>query len=132
MQGRELQGELKRLRDANAYFEDEEHFEYLRQALLGCAAAADRPNAALLAHSTALYRQLCSFTHPDLAEIPDDVPQQYRGLKALKDALRTHLQRYFCDVCLEGRKVCTMSSRIATDEIQRCMPDVTSFSDELQ
>ncbi|DBA67661.1 TPA: hypothetical protein ACH3X2_001255 [Trebouxia sp. C0005] len=105
MQGRELQGELKRLRDANAYFEDEEHFEYLRQALLGCAAAADRPNAALLAHSTALYRQLCSFTHPDLAEVPDDVPQQYRGLKALKDALRTHLQRYFCDVCLEGRKV---------------------------
>ncbi|KAA6428253.1 MAG: hypothetical protein FRX49_01849 [Trebouxia sp. A1-2] len=103
--GRELQGELKRLRDANAYFEDEEHFEYLRQALLGCAAAADRPNAALLAHSTALYRQLCSFTHPDLAEVPDDVPQQYRGLKALKDALRTHLQRYFCDVCLEGRKV---------------------------
>ncbi|DBA77810.1 hypothetical protein WJX77_007039 [Trebouxia sp. C0004] len=79
LQGRELRGELKRLRDANAYFEDEEHFEYLRQ--------------------------LCSFTHPDLAEVPDDVPQQYSGLKALKDALRTHLQRHFCDVCLEGRKV---------------------------
>jgi len=114
MQGREIRGELKRLRDANAYFEDEEHFEYLRQALLGFAAAARRPNAASLAHWGALYRQLCSFTHPDLAEIPDDVPQQYRGLKALKDALRTHLQRYFCDVCLEGRKVRTLSSRIAT------------------
>ena len=50
MQGREVRGELKRLPDANAYFEDEEHFEYLRQALLDFAAAADRPNAASLAH----------------------------------------------------------------------------------
>lgn len=49
-------------------------------------------------------RQLCGFTHPDLAEVPD-VPQQYRGIKALKDALKSHLQRHFCDVCLEGRKV---------------------------
>ena len=52
------------------------------------------------------FRQLCSFTHPDLADLPDDVPQQYRGIKALKEALRNHLQRHFCDVCLEGRKVC--------------------------
>ncbi len=50
MQGRERRGELKRLRDANAYFEDEEQFEYLRQALLDFAAAADRPNAASQAH----------------------------------------------------------------------------------
>jgi len=135
MQGREIRGELKRLRDANAYFEDEEHFEYLRQALLGFAAAARRPNAASLAHWGALYRQLCSFTHPDLAEIPDDVPQQYRGLKALKDALRTHLQRYFCDVCLEGRKVCTLSSRIATIQIQykdACIASHPFLIDELQ
>jgi len=75
-----------------------------------------------------LYRQLCSFTHPDLAEIPDDVPEQYTGLKALKDALRTHLQRYFCDVCLEGRKVCTLSISIAIDEKQRCMHSITSLS----
>ncbi len=57
-------------------------------------------------------RQLCSFAHPDLAEVPDDIPQQYRGIKALKEALRTHLQRYFCDVCLEGRKV---TNNIASD-----------------
>ena len=61
------------------------------------------------------FRQLCSFTHPDLAEVPDDVPQQYRGLKALKDALRIHLQRHFCDVCLEGRKVCCWSSSALAD-----------------
>ena len=51
-----------------------------------------------------VFRQLCGFTHPDLVEVPD-VPQQYRGIKALKDALKNHLQRHFCDVCLEGRKV---------------------------
>lgn len=51
-----------------------------------------------------VFRQLCGFTHPDLAQVPD-VPQQYRGIKVLKDALKNHLQRHFCDVCLEGRKV---------------------------
>lgn len=51
-----------------------------------------------------MFRHLCSFTHPDIAQVPD-VPQQYRGIKALKEALKSHLQRHFCDVCLEGRKV---------------------------
>ena len=51
-----------------------------------------------------MFRQLCGFTHPDLAQVPH-VPQQHRGIKALKDALKNHLQRHFCDVCLEGRKV---------------------------
>ena len=36
MQAKEHQRELHRLRDANAYFDDEEHFAYLRQAPLCC------------------------------------------------------------------------------------------------
>ena len=67
------------------------------------------------------FRQLCSFTHPDLAEAPEDVPQQYRTLKALKEALRTHLQRHFCDVCLEGRKVGIAGNKHCSRYMHACI-----------
>ena len=65
-------------------------------------------------------RQLCSFTHPDLAQVAD-APQQYRGIKALKDALRSHLQRHFCDVCLEGRKVISKHNCQKLSRMSRCL-----------
>lgn len=60
-------------------------------------------------------RHLCSYTHPDLAEVPE-APQEYRNLKELKAALSQHLHRVFCNVCLEGRQVSNLSIKAYADK----------------
>eukprot|EP00891_Asterochloris_glomerata_P003402 jgi/Astpho2/3402/e_gw1.00054.83.1_t len=83
--------ELWYLSAADAYFDDQEHFNEIRQAKVQ-------------AYCRAACTELCSYTHPALLE-GGGIPQRFRGLNDLKRQLQIQRGLQFCPICLEGRKV---------------------------
>ncbi|KAI8465214.1 MAG: hypothetical protein J3K34DRAFT_525573 [Monoraphidium minutum] len=71
-------GDVYRLDEVGGYFDDKEHYKYIKA--------------------------LCSYTHPSLAP-PGGAPPSFGSLDALKRRVQDNVKLHFCDLCLKGRKV---------------------------
>ncbi|KIZ00810.1 LIM domain and RING finger protein, partial [Monoraphidium neglectum] len=78
LEGRVRSGEVYKLAEVGGYFDDKEHFQYIKS--------------------------LCSYTHPSLAAAGAAAPA-FNALDPLKRRVQEQVKLHFCDLCLKGRKV---------------------------
>ncbi|PRW56692.1 LIM domain and RING finger isoform A [Chlorella sorokiniana] len=95
--GRAKRGELRYLESAQAYFDDQSHFDEISR--------------------------MCSYTHPRVWQDNPDAPHKvFASLPALKSYLAKQHKLQFCDICLEGRKVFISEQQVYTGrELERHM-----------